>query len=176
MNNELGTFLRLRQLAMVSLALLVAACGRGTEDLDAWVAEVKARKAMPIESIPQMKQYEVFTYQENSRRDPFIVPAAAPATTSQRPDMSRNKEPLEEFPLDSLRMVGTIDSKGIPYALVKAPDGVVHRVTRKNYLGQNYGEIVGISEAEISLLELIPDGFGGWVQRQASLALTQQQQ
>ncbi|MGV2481579.1 UNVERIFIED_CONTAM: pilus assembly protein PilP, partial [Salmonella enterica subsp. enterica serovar Weltevreden] len=85
------------------------------------------------------------------------------------PDLSRNKEPLEEFPIDALRMVGTIDTKGVTYALVKAPDGVVHRVTRNDHLGQNYGRIVGISESEVSLVELVPDGFGGWLERAATI-------
>jgi len=155
-------------------ASLLTACGKSTDDLEAWVTEVKARKPTPIEPIPQMKQYEAFIYQESGRRSPFEAPAAPASTSTARPDMNRNKEPLEEFPIDALRLVGTIDSKGVVYALIKAPDGVVHRVTKKNHLGQNYGQIVGISESEISLLELVPDGFGGWIQRQASLALTQQ--
>ncbi len=125
-----------------------------------------------------MKQYEAFTYQEAGRRDPFAALQATrqSAAGSIKPDLNRNKEPLEEFPLDGLRMVGTIDSKGKVYAMVKAPDGVVHRVTIKNYLGQNYGEITSISEAEVGLMELVPDGFGGWIQRPASLTLTEQKQ
>lgn len=159
-------------LCFIVSALLLTACGRGTDDLENWVTEVKARKATPIEPIPQMRQYEAFLYQDAGRRDPFEAPKAPSASSSARPDMNRNKEPLEEFPIDALRMVGTIDSKGIVYALIKAPDGVVHRVSIKNHLGQNYGQVVDISESEISLLELVPDGFGGWVQRQASLALS----
>ena len=161
-------------LASLSALILLTACGKSTDDLESWVTEVKARKATPIEPIPQMKQYEAFPYQEAGRRSPFEAPAAPASASGTRPDMNRNKEPLEEFPIDALRLVGTIDSKGVVYALIKAPDGVVHRVTIKNHLGQNYGQIVGISESEISLIELVPDGFGGWVQRQASLALTQQ--
>jgi len=163
-------------LCCILSGLLLAACGKGTDDLENWVTEVKARKATPIEPIPQMRQYEAFLYQAAGRRDPFEAPKAPSVSSAARPDMNRNKEPLEEFPIDALRMVGTIDSKGVVYALIKAPDGVVHRVSVKNHLGQNYGQIVGITESEISLLELVPDGFGGWVQRRASLALTQQQQ
>lgn len=162
----------------LAVTFLLAACGSGTGDLDAWVSEVKARPAAPIEPIPQMKQYEAFTYQEAGRRDPFAALQLARQSNAGgvKPDLNRNKEPLEEFPLDGLRMVGTIDSKGKVYVMIKAPDSVVHRVTIKNYLGQNYGQITAISESEVSLTELVPDGFGGWIQRPASLTLTEQKQ
>ncbi|MGH8430454.1 MAG: pilus assembly protein PilP [Solimonas sp.] len=162
-------------LPMLSCALLLSACGKGLGDLDAWVKEVKARKPAPIEPIPQMKQYEAFAYVPAARRDPFSsLEPQKQAGSGPRPDLNRNREPLEEFPLDALRMVGTINAAGKTFALVKAPDGVVHRVSLKNHLGQNYGEITAISEAEVGLLELVPDGFGGWTQRQASLALAEQ--
>jgi len=169
-------FLRARVvLGLVMSCILLTGCGRGLGDLEAWVTEVKARKPAPIEPIPQMKQYEAFAYVPADRRDPFSsLEPQKQAGNGPRPDLNRNKEPLEEFPLDALRMVGTINAAGKTFALVKAPDGVVHRITVKNHLGQNYGEITAISEAEISLQELVPDGFGGWIQRQASLALTEQ--
>ncbi len=162
-------------LAVVASAVLAAGCGGDMSDLEAYVAEVKARQSTSIEPIPQMKQYEAFAYEPGDRRDPFTK-AGQPQTASvagPKPDLNRNREPLEEFPLDALRMVGTISTPGGVFALVKAPDNVVHRVTTKNHMGQNYGQIVGISESEVSLMELVPDGFGGWVQRPASLALAQ---
>ncbi|HSW15154.1 MAG TPA: pilus assembly protein PilP [Solimonas sp.] len=160
---------------LVSVALL-SACGKGMGDLEEWVTEVKARKPAAIEPIPQIKQYETFAYEPGTRRDPFstLEPQRQQAANGPRPDLNRNKEPLEEFPIDALRMLGTINSGGSTYALVRAPDGVVHRVTLKNHLGQNYGEITAISEGEVSLQELVPDGFGGWIQRPASLALAEQ--
>ncbi|AXQ27287.1 hypothetical protein D0B54_00650 [Solimonas sp. K1W22B-7] len=163
------------RLLLLAAAVSVAGCGKGLSDLEAWVTEVKARKPPPIEPIPQMKQYEAFSYSANGRRDPFEAFAPARAFgPGLRPDLNRNKEPLEEFDLSGLRMVGTVDSKGTVYALIRAPDAVVHRVTLKNHIGENYGEIVSISEAEVGLVELVPDGFGGWVQRPASLTLTEQ--
>jgi type IV pilus assembly protein PilP len=163
--------------AMLS-AILLSACGPSTDDLEARVIEVKQRPGGMIEPIPQMKQFETFAYEAAGRRDPFT-----PTDTKGRgrhsdvagirPDLNRNKEPLEEYPLDALRMLGIIESAGKTYALVRAPDGVVHRVSVKDHLGQNYGEIVAVSEAEISLMEIIPDGFGGWMQRPATLALAQ---
>jgi type IV pilus assembly protein PilP len=166
------------RLAGVLASLLLAGCGRGMGDLESWVAEIKARKTTKIEPIPQMKQFDTFVYQPAGRRDPF---AAAKVTAEYepradnglRPDTNRNREPLEEFPLDGLQMQGTIRSGQTTYALVKAPDGVLHRVRVGNHLGQNYGRITAISESEVQLSEIVPDGFGGWTQRPATLALTE---
>lgn len=172
----MSTPLLLRGAVLASVMLTLTACGGPDDDLKAYVAEVKARKSKDIEPIPQIKPYEPFEYVPGERRDPFVL--AEPQgdianTVGPRPDLRRNREPLEEYPIDALRMVGTINTKTGTFALIKAPDGVVHRVTLRNHLGQNYGEIIRITESEISLLELVPDGFGGWMQRPASLALTQ---
>ena len=124
---------------------------------------------------PELREHELRAH-DSQRRDPFapIQPREAQASNNGlTPDINRNKEPLEEFPLDALRMVGTIGANGKTYAMIKAPDGVIHRVTVKDHMGQNYGEITQISESEVGLMELVPDGFGGWVQRAASLALAQ---
>ena len=160
-------------------ALLLGACSSGMEDLELKVAEVKSRKSTAIEPIPQMKQYEAFVFEPAGRRDPFT--AVEPERDGKGfnnsgitpPDVNRNKEPLEEFPLDALRMVGTVTTGGRQYAMVKAPDGVIHRIQVKDHMGQNYGQITAISEAEVTLSEIIPDGFGGWMQRPATLALVQ---
>jgi type IV pilus assembly protein PilP len=157
-------------------ASLLHGCGGSMSDLEDWVADVKARKSSAIEPIPQMKQYQPFTYTPGARRDPFapVAPKETGSNSGVRPDLNRNKEPLEEFPLDGLRMVGTVTAAGRTFAMIKAPDGVIHRVTIKDHMGQNYGEITQISESEVTLMELVPDGFGGWVQRPATLALAQQ--
>lgn len=165
-------------LAMAGLALWLSACGSATDDLESRVAEVKSRKSAAIEPIPQIKQFESFAYDSVDRRDPFTVVEAKRNTSGFdgvgiKPDLTRNKEPLEEFPLDALHMMGIIEAGGKTFAMVKAPDGVVHRVTLKDHLGQNFGEITAITEAEVSLTEIIPDGFGGWMQRPAVLALAQ---
>jgi len=159
---------------VLATASLLSACGNDFSDLETYVAEVKARKSSAIAPIPQLKQYEAFAFESGERRDPFTqVEKRSGNAQGPQPNLNRNREPLEEYPLDALRMVGTINTPAGAFALVKAPDNVVHRVTIKNYMGQNYGEIVGISETEVSLLELVPDGFGSWVQRPASLALAQ---
>ncbi|WP_028081136.1 pilus assembly protein PilP [Solimonas soli] len=167
--------IRAISLCVLVVAATMSACGGGGSDLDRYIAEVKARKSKDIEPIPQIKPYQPFEYVAADRRDPFVFVERSERANANgpKPDMRRNKEPLEEFPLDALRMVGIITTPQGTYALIKAPDAVVHRVSIHNHLGQNYGEIVAISESEVSLLELVPDGFGGWTQRPASLALSQ---
>lgn len=162
---------------LLAAAASVAACGGGQDDLETYVAEVKGRTTRQIEPIPQIKPYEPYTYIGTDRRNPFIKtdPPRDPNAPGSniRPDPNRNPEPLEEFPIDSLRMLGTINKDRAVFALVKAPDGVVHRVTMGNHMGQNYGKIVAISDTSVDLVEIIPDGFGGFMERQANLALSQ---
>lgn len=163
-----------RRVCMAAMALALAGCGPDMADLRQYVDEVKARKTTQIEPIPQMKQYEAFAYQEGGRRDPFAptVPERDRSNTLA-PDTNRNKEPLEEFPIDSLRMVGTVNYLGRQYAMVKAPDNVIHRVAVGDHLGQNYGKITGITDANVTLTEIIPDGFGGFIERPATLAIAE---
>ncbi|WP_029919834.1 pilus assembly protein PilP [Nevskia soli] len=161
-------------LLLVAVTLL-GACSSDMDELQQYIAQVKARKSTKIDPIPQIKQYEAFAYVAGDRREPFTpsVPESARNGEGVRPDMSRNREPLEEFPLDALKMVGLIDYNKIVYALVRAPDGVIHRVSVGNYIGQNFGKITRISESEISLDEIVPDGFGGFKEQPASLAADQ---
>jgi len=161
---------------MLLAATTLSACGSGMEDLEQRVAEVKARKSQQIEPVPQIKQFEPFAYLPNERRDPFQQSQPDPgqmASAGPRPDLNRSREPLEEFPLDALRMQGIIETAKAVYALVKAPDGVIHRVSVGNHMGQNYGQIKSIEESEITLAEIVPDGFGGWISRPATLALAE---
>lgn len=169
-----------RHALTILFGLMLAACSRDMSDLREYVAEVKSRKSTEVEPLPQIRQYEPFEYESEGRRDPFEpqrpsgpVAGAASPENALRPDLNRNREPLEEFPLDGLRMVGTLQIQGTTYALIREPEGIVHKVTYGNYMGQNYGKIVGISEAEVRLEEIIPDGFGGYMKRPASIALSE---
>ncbi|MES1941118.1 type 4 fimbrial biogenesis protein PilP [Salinisphaera sp. T5B8] len=158
---------------IAGLCLALAGCGGDDRDLKAFVAEVKQRPAAPIEPIPEIAPYTPYTYEPDGRRTPF-TPTERPREVNRNndlaPDTDRPREALEAFPLDALRMVGTITSRGVTYALIQAPDGVVHRVTTGAHLGQNYGEIDGISENGILLTEIVPDGLGGYIQRPATIA------
>jgi type IV pilus assembly protein PilP len=169
------------RLLLIVAALALAGCAQDMNDLIAYANEVKSRTSKNIEPIPQPKPYEPHTYEPKERRDPFLpilqsrdaALAAAGGAGAIQPDLTRPKEPLEEFPLDALRMVGTITMQQRVYALIRAPDAVVHRISVGDHLGQNYGKITGISETEVVLMEIIPDGLGGWIRRPASVALTQ---
>lgn len=169
--------IRAHLLAVLSLAAgALSGCTRDMADLEQYVSETKARQSGEIEPIPPIRQFEAFEYVAGGRPDPFVRPEDMPASLAAgggpRPDPNRPSEPLEAFPLDSLQMLGIIDFDGRRMALVRAPDGVVHRVTPGNHLGQNYGQVGDIAESQIELNELIPDGFGGWIRRPAVLALT----
>jgi type IV pilus assembly protein PilP len=159
-------------LAAVAALLLLAGCRSDTKEVEAWVEEVKARPAPPLEPLPVMKQFETFEYAAQDLRDPFAAPSPDRDTGGAGgPDPNRRKEALEAYPLDSLDMVGTIGSGSGLLGLLMAPDKVTYRVRPGNYLGQNDGKITAVYEDRIEIVELVPDGAGGWLERQAKIAL-----
>ncbi len=161
---------RVAILLAVSCALPLAGCGNQTA-LEAWVANVKARPGGKISPVPKPKPYEGYTYAAGNLRSPFI-PASKP-DNSIRPNLHRKKQFLEQFPLDSLKLVGEIEINGTNYALIEDPQGLVHKVTKGNYMGQNNGRITAILPSGIRLTEIVPNGSGGWLKRPASLSLAQ---
>lgn len=163
-----------RALVLGAAVAAISGCTRGTSDLQNWIADVKAQPAPPLEPIPVMQQFETFEYAAQDLRDPFSPPLAQRdgGGDGPRPDPDRRREELEAFPLDSLRMSGTLGpTDGDVRALVMAPDRVVHRVRVGNYLGQNEGRITAVHPDRIELVELVTDGAGGWLERRASIAL-----
>lgn len=165
-----------RLVVLGALALGLAGCTNSMSELDAYIAEVKSRDVPPPEPPPVLEKFESFTYEAHALRDPFSNPGSGEASgtsTGPRPDPDRRKEPLEAFPLDGLDMVGTLGSGDGLVALVMDPERVIHRVSVGNYMGQNDGRIVAITEDKISLTELAPDsaGTGKWIQRDAEVAL-----
>lgn len=151
------------------------------EDLEQYIAETKARHIAQIEPLPEVKPYETFTYQATNLRSPFVTPEPEqvvldlPADNGIRPDTNRRKEPLESFPLDSLRMVGTIQKERRLWAIVVDTDGTVHRITKGNYIGQNHGKIESINEEKILIKEIVSDPRGGWQEKESSMALIEEQ-
>ena len=164
-----------RLMLMLGAALMLAGCTRGMSDLRTWVAQEKAKKGAPIQPLPVIKTFETFTYNDQDRRDPFSPSTAeldnSAATSGPRPDANRAKQPLELFALDSLKMVGTVGTGANTEVLIKDPGGVIHRVHKNEYMGQNYGRITAISDDHVDLVELISNGNGGWMERPASIAL-----
>jgi len=163
----------IRRLTLLSVATLAAACGGPVdEELLVYIDEVKGRPGGRIEALPQIKPYENFQYDAESLRSPFEPDRPAAPSTASQPMEARSKEYLEQFPLDTLNMVGTLGRAGRTYGLVKTQDGMVHRVIAGNYIGQNDGRIIAINNAVIQLEELVPDGIGGFYKRSAEIGLS----
>ncbi|MCK4744323.1 MAG: pilus assembly protein PilP [Sulfuriflexus sp.] len=176
----------LRHGSLATLCLMLAACGSSAhQDLRNFTDKVKAdaAKVTTIDALPDIQPYETYLYRSDERRDPFTNTVAADDETiastddSIRPPSNHRKEALEAFPLDSLRMVGTLQRDDTLWAIVKIqnnPDGGIHRIVTGNYLGQNYGRVINVSEEKINLIEVIPNGLGGWREREASIALSEE--
>jgi type IV pilus assembly protein PilP len=162
---------------LLVVALGLAACGGDMDDLDQYINEIKARPGGRIEPLPEITPYEVFTYVADAQglRSPFVPDtpqATGTAAGGTRPDPDRSREYLESFPLDTLSMVGTLFIGETMYGLVQTADGLIHRVVPGNYLGQNDGRITDISDSEIALVEIISDGIGGYIERDAAVGLS----
>ncbi len=168
-------------LLMVGCVVLLAGCGDSKmRELTQYIDEVKARKPGRIEPLPEIKQIDTFTYVAGNRRNPFEqeqprheVQPGSVAGDGPSPDATRRKEELESFSLDSIRMVGTLqDSGDSMWGLVRTADKILFRVKTGNYMGRNHGQITKISEGKIELTEIVPDSSGGYQERQASIALS----
>jgi type IV pilus assembly protein PilP len=155
------------------LGASLAACGGGTADLKRELDEKKARPGSRIEPLPEIKPYESFVYDPAGLRSPFqpSVPVVAPGAGGVRPDVHRNREFLEGFSLDTLKMVGTLRQGGRTYGLVQTKDGLIHKVLPGNYVGQNDGRVQNVLDSKITVLEIVPDGLGGYMERPAAIAL-----
>jgi type IV pilus assembly protein PilP len=169
-------------LFVLFLSMMLVGCGDGGfSDLQQYVAEVKARPKGTIEPLPEIKAVEPFVFKPEGLRDPFkAISESEESEESQisvgngiKPDTTRRKEELEAFPLDSLRMVGTVVMKANLWALVKASDKTIYRVQVGNHMGKNYGKIIRILTDKIELMEIVPDTPGTWREQQTSLALTE---
>jgi len=172
-----------RILTTLVAGLALAGCAEDRSDLDAYVAEVKSREGGDIEPLPEFEPYESFSYNPADLRDPFI-PAREFARAEEEgedsasdiaPDPDRPREPLEQYPLDSLEMVGTLSRGGRNWGLVQDPDGTVHQVLEGNHMGQNHGRITDIEDDAIELIEIVRDGSDEWMEREASLGMGEQE-
>ncbi len=167
-------------LYLLAFALsLLTGCSNSEKraELEAYVKKIKSREIKEIEPLPEVKPYETFTYTDLNLRSPFMPSTPIEAAKSMiadngiHPDTHRRKEPLEAFPLDNLRMMGTIEKDGKKWAIVVDTEGTVHRLTKGNYVGQHDGRIYDITEEKVLINEIIPGTSGGWQERKASLSL-----
>ena len=179
--------------ATACLAFIMSLSGcvsRDMSDLENQVTEIMARPGGRIEPLPEIKPYEAYTYESGQKggRNPFKLfyqvdkpeldnkSAVDDGLTEEmaREIRNRNREELEHFELDSLRMVGTLEDENNNWGIILDPDGVVHRVKVGNYIGTNIGKIINIYENEITLREIVQDSNGRWEEREAALALIEE--
>jgi len=156
----------------IAATLALSGCGDGLDDLRAQIAQAKQRPGGRIQPLPQVVPYESYAYSKASERSPFLQSMGGEEGSGPRPDSKRPREYLEQFPLDTLSMVGTLKLGGSNYGLVQTKDGLIHRVLPGNHLGQNDGRITSVNDARIALVEIVPDGLGGYLERPAALALS----
>ena len=165
------------RLLLVSGLLLLGGCSEPDfSDLQVYVDDVKARPKGKIEPVPNPAVYEAFTYDAAALRSPFLPPEQVELAMHRRnmsgvkPDLERPKQFLEDFDIDDFRMVGSLESREGLFALVRNGEGV-YRVKTGDYLGRNHGRIKLIGQDRIELVEIVPDGEGGWLERPRTLLL-----
>ena len=156
--------------------LSLASCSQDITDLQTFIAQTKSAHVGSVKPIPQFKPYESFSYSAADLRDPFVTTIdleddETTKTSLLNPDSTRPREPLEVFPLDTLSMVGIMEQNAQLWGLIKDPQNIVHRVQVGHYMGQSEGRILEINETAIYLVEIVPDGIGGYIERDASIAI-----
>jgi type IV pilus assembly protein PilP len=165
------------------LAVVLQGCNDSKmTDLRDFVADAYKDKKPEIDPLPEIQPYQGFEYASTDKNEPFnfqnIVSNrdGEAAVSGKRPDANRAKEPLEEFPLDALNMVGTMSQKGVPWVIVKTTQGTAHLASIGNYLGQNDGKIIQIfpEEQRVLLVETVADPAGRWVTRDVEITIDEQ--
>ena len=174
---------RIKTLIIITSTVLLISCNKEIADLDLYFSQAKNIPARPIDPLPEINTPEIFIYNAIELRDPFsndLQMSDEPNSDGTEvvdgpgPDLSRRKEILENFPLDALYMVGTYMQGEDYWGLIEDPEGGIYRVSLTQHMGQNYGEIVMINEDQIEVSEWVSDGLGGWMKREASIALREE--
>ena len=163
-------------LAAAVLALTGCTPSKDFSDIEAFMDDVDNRPRGRIEPLPPIETIPPFAYMASTKRSPFDPPVVLKRVDRQSgpkvtPDFNRVKQFLEQFPIASLSMVGTLAQDGKTFALVQDSDGGVHRVQSGDYVGTDHGQIANVSDTTIELIEIVPDGTGGWVERARTVSL-----
>lgn len=170
---------KMKKIVLVSFILL-AACSGGTDiaDLEQFVAEATAKPRGRIKALPEFQPYSAFIYSASGMRSPFESPVAFEglaerfADSVEAPDLDRSKGPLERYSMGELNLVGTLaKTEGDLNALIRTSAGNVHMVKLGEFMGKNHGRIVNISDVKVDLVEVVPNGNGGWISRPQSMGL-----
>jgi len=166
-----------KRLALVATASLLAACGDGgVGEIQAWMKDVEKQTVPKVKPLPEPKNFEPYGYDARDEPDPFAPSkllgdaSVAQANNANAPDQNRPKEVMENFPLDTMNMVGTMKKGGVTYALLQV-ERTLYRVRAGQRIGQNYGRITRVSEEAIEIRETVQDATGDWVERTAHIEL-----
>ena len=169
---------------LASLTLIFSGCSPSTShsDLEDYIAETKRRPSGQIEPLPVFKPYETFTYSAMRVRSPFEPPVVVQIQTRSvgnqspvKPDLNRPREVLESFSFNELAMVGSIEKAGVLWGLIDA-EGEIHKVRSGSYMGKNHGRIVALNNMKIDVIEVVPDGAGGWLERPRTIEINKPEQ
>jgi len=161
-------------LFVISLTMMAACTQNDYTDLEAFVQNSGNGLQGQVDPVPDVKPHQYFTYQAFDISSPFVPrknDQAQTITSGVQPDLNRHKEVLESYPLESLSMVGSLQQHDSIFALIKSPEGTLHRVKIGNHLSQNFRKIDHISEAEVKLSEIVQDGVNEWTERTSALML-----
>lgn len=165
--------------ALAALTLLSACGDGGVQEIKQWMEDVRRQTPVSSQKIAEPKKFTPFVYAGKDEIDPFSPVKLSAALAKQlaanssgalKPDLERRREPLESFPLDSVKMVGTLEKPGLSYALLQV-DKAIFQVKLGNYIGQNFGMVTRITESEVEIKEIVRDASGEWVERKAKLEL-----
>ena len=169
----------MKYIALIAALVTLGGCSLDGShaDLRQKMAAVKHKPKGQIEPIPTFTPYSPYVYSAAAQRSPFTRPVleADQRLVGRRldvaPDTNRQRELLEGFNFDALSMVGTLSRSGQIWALVDDGEGGIHRITIGNYMGKNHGRVVNASRGQLDILEIVPDGTGGWIERPRALTL-----
>jgi type IV pilus assembly protein PilP len=175
-----GQFNSLLRLIVPALLLAgLSGCGDGgVPEVKRWMDQVRSETKVSIPKLPEPKKFTPFAYTGKTTIDPYnpgkltaaFIKQQVSSGNSLKPDLDRRREPLETFPLDALKMVGTLERAGLSYAILQA-DKAIYQIKVGNYIGQNLGLVTGISETAVDIREVVQDASGDWVERKAKLEL-----
>lgn len=174
-----------RQLSVLLTAVILVGCSSGNQEhLSSWMQGERASIRPNVSSIEAPKDFTPLPYLISDGAEPYSEERLASILRGNKDKVignsalieaeeSRRKQPLESFPLDSIVMVGSLNKQGAVVALVKVNE-LLHQISKGNYLGQNYGQVMAVTEGEILIREIFQDPLGEWVERPTSLQLQEE--
>jgi type IV pilus assembly protein PilP len=169
--------MRMLSLVLVMPLALVACGGEEHQDIKQWMVDSSKDMRGHVQPVPEIKAFPIVSYDAGDLVDPFspskVIPEKRAGTGGLQPDFDRPREPLEAYPLETLKMVGVVRDKGVLHALIQV-GGVVYQVRIGNHMGQDFGVVTGITDSEVQIKELVQDPTGqtaDWVERLSTLQL-----